>query len=126
MGDHTDVKDRALAAIEVAIAAHQAARDKIAQVIAMKDLNGQDARREEARRAALDVKISDLEDERAEYRAAVSVVRAPTPDEIAAVRSSIQQIRDLAVADAALQAGLDLLGTVLQASIDLTNKNSKA
>jgi len=126
MVDQTDVKDRALAAIEVALTAHQAVRDKIAQVIAMKDVNGQDTRREEARRAALDVKIGNLEDERAEYRAAAAVVQAPTVDEIAAVRSRIKEIRELAVADAALQTGLDLTGAVLKASIDLTNKNAKA
>ncbi len=126
MGDQDDLKNRALAAIEVAIATHAAARDKIAQVIAMKDVNGQDTRREEARRAALDVKIDNLEDERAEYRAAAEVVKAPTVDEIAAVRSRIDEIRKLAVADAALEAGLDLVGTVLQASVDLKSKNSKA
>jgi hypothetical protein len=126
MGDQTDVKDRALAAIDVALEAHQAARDKIAQVIAMKDVNGQDASREEARRAALDATISHLEEVRTEYRAAGVVVGAPTVEEIAAVRSRINEIRQQAVADAALQAGLDFVGSVLQASIDLKNKNSKA
>jgi hypothetical protein len=124
MGEQTDVKDRALAAIAAALAAHTAARNKITQVIFMKGVNGQDARREEARRADLDVTIGNLENERAEYRAATSVVHAPTVAEIAAMRSRIQEIRDLAVSDAALQAGLGLLGTVLKASIDLKNQNS--
>jgi hypothetical protein len=123
MGNQS-VKDRALLAIEAAIEAHEAARDKIAQVIFMKGIDGEDAGREEARRAALDVKIGNLEEELADLRAAASVVEAPTPEEIAAVRSRIKEIRDLAVSDAALQAGLGLVGTVLQASIDLKNRNS--
>ena len=126
MGDQGDAKDRAIAAIETAIAAHTAARDKIAEVIALKDLNGQDARREEAERAALDVKIGNLEDELPEYRAAASVVQAPTQQEIANVRSRIQEIRDLAVADAAQRAGLALIGNILQAATDLKNRNARA
>ena len=125
MAERADVKDRALAAIDAALAAHMAARDKITQVIFMKGVDGEDARREEARRADLDVTIGNLEDERAEFRAASSVVRAPTVEEIASVRSRIKEIRDLAVADAALQAGVGLVGTVLKASIDLKNKNAK-
>jgi hypothetical protein len=125
MAERADVKNRALAAIDAALAAHMAARDKITQVIFMRGVDGEDARREEARRADLDVTIGNLADERAEFRAASSVVRAPTVEEIASVRSRIKEIRDLAVADAALQAGAGLVGTVLKASIDLKNKNAK-
>src|SRR6186997_1348890 len=98
MAERANVKDRALAAIDAALAAHMAARDKITQVIFMKGVDGRDSRREEARRADLDVTIGNLEDERAEYRAASTVVRAPTVDQIASVRSRIKEIRDQAVA----------------------------
>jgi hypothetical protein len=125
MAERANVKDRALAAIDAALAAHMAARDKITQVIFMKGVDGRDSRREEARRADLDVTIGNLEDERAEYRAASTVVRAPTVDQIASVRSRIKEIRDQAVADAALQAGVGLVSTVLKASIDLKNQNAK-
>ena len=126
MPDQGNVKDRAVAAIEAAIAAHSAARDKIVQVIVLKDLNRQDTRREEAQRAALDVKIGNLEEELAEYRAAAVVIGAPTVDEIAAVRARIKEIRDLAVADAALQTGTQTITAVLKEAVDLKDQNRKA
>jgi hypothetical protein len=121
-----DLRARAVSAIRTAIDAHSAARDKIGQVIAVKDLNGEDASREEAERGALDVTIGNLEDEEAEYKAAQSVVSAPTQQEIGDVRVRIQEIRDIAVADAAQQAGKNLIVTILRASLDLRSKNAKA
>ena len=119
-------KARAIAALDEAIEAHTAAREKLVAVIALKDLNRQDTRVEEAERAALDVTIGNLENERAEYRAAAVVVSAPSRDEISTVRDRIKEIRDLAVADAARQAGQDLIRDVLRTALDLRAQNAKA
>ncbi len=126
MTDSDDLRGRTVLAINTAIDAHSAARDKIAQVIALKDRNGEDASEEEAERAALDATISDLEDEKAEYEAAGLVVRAPTRQEIDDVQARIKEIRDMAVTEAAQQAGKDLILSILRASLDVRSKNAKA
>ncbi len=126
MTNADDLRGRAVLAIKTAIDAHRAARDKVTQVIAVKDLNGEDAKKEEAERAALDVKIGNLEEEEADYEAAESLVSAPTQQEIDDVRTRIQEIRDMAVIDAAEQAGKNLILTILKASLGMLSKNQKA
>lgn len=125
MANGGDVKTRAVAAIGTAIDTHNAARSKTNQVIAMKDFNGEDTSEEQAERARLDVEIGNLEDEKAEYQAAATVIRAPTQQEISAVQARVREIRDLAVAEAALQAGKEFIVAILQESIQLKNKNAK-
>ncbi len=126
MTDADDLRGRAVSAIKTAIDTHSAARDKIGQVIVLKDLNGEDASKEEAERGALDVTIGNLEEEKAEYEAAQLVVSAPTQQEIDDVRARIQEIRDMAVTEAAQQAGKDLILTILRAALDIRSKNGKA
>ena len=121
-----DANNRAVAALDAAIAAHEAARDKVDEIIALKDLSGADTSAERARRAALEVTIGNLRDERAEYRAAASVVSAPTPAEIAAVRARIQEIQALAASDAARQEGQNAIQGLLHAALNLKNQNAKA
>ena len=126
MGGQGDTKLRALEALDAAIEAHEAARAKVLAVIARRRLEGEDAQGEEAERAALDVTIGNLEDERAEYRAAVVVVTAPTTAEIDEVLGSVERIRQLAVADAAAKTGRDTIREILTAALDLKNQNAKA
>ena len=120
-----DLRSRALDSIKTALDAHKSARDKVLAVIALKDLNGKDTSSEAARRADLDVKIGNLEDEETEYKAAQTVVTAPTRAEITAGQADIQEIKKMAVADAALDVGLSTITDILRKSLELKNKNSK-
>ena len=120
-----DIRLRAVAALDTAIESCAAARERIAAVITRKRLEREDTLEEEAQRADLDATIGDLEIERAEYRAAAVVVRAPTSAEIAAVRAQINRIRALAVDAAAARAGRDVMRDVLRAAINLKSQNAK-
>jgi hypothetical protein len=118
-----DVRQRALDALETAIVAHEEARKKVAFRITRKHLNGEDTSEDAEERADLDVTLGNLETERTEYRAAVSVTSAPTPAEIAAVRSDVEKIGRMTVEEAALESGRQTIAGILRSSLDLTGKN---
>lgn len=88
---------------------HQEAWLKLGKVIARKNAEGRSANKENSLRARANRRITDCNQRLIELEAATAVVAAPTPEEVHRVRQLIGTVRNLAVVDAMLTAGLKLI-----------------
>jgi hypothetical protein len=115
----------AIAAVEASIAILEALRSKTEEVIAFKLAKRRSVEKERDQRANLNRRIADARTFLIEVRAAKVDVTPPTPEEIADAQSVLQRIKALAVEDAVVGAGLELIrqGLVtaknLQESVDV-------
>jgi hypothetical protein len=99
----------AVAAVEASLAILEALRSKVEEVIAFKLAKRRSVEKERAQRATLNRQIANARDFLLEVKATGVVVTAPTPAEIAEAQAILRRIRELAVEDAILTAGLDLI-----------------
>ena len=98
MSDST--KNRALEAIDAAIAANRAIRAKLEEAIAERLWKRRSVDKERADKASVISRLARLRRRRLEIEAAAVVVSAPTVAEIKEVRRLVKEINDLALADA--------------------------
>ncbi len=115
-------KDDAIEAMQTAIDIYKASRDKLEQVIAQKEFDGEEIKKETNEIATLSRKIGHFQDVLNEGKAAFTFVSAPNREEIEEVARHIRKIRDLAVQDAALSAGFKIITDALASANDLQGK----
>ena len=106
--------DNAIKALEAEIKFNESAIDKLDEVIAHKKFDREDVDKERNEKAKISQKLTDLEELLADIKAAAVVVTAPTEDEIADASKAIATIRDMAVKDAAMAAGLTTIKDILR------------
>ncbi len=99
----------AVAAMEASLAILEALRSKTEEVIAFKLAKRRSVEKERAQRATLNRQIANARDLFLEVKAAQVVVTAPAPAEIAEAQALLRRIKELAVEDAILAAGLEVI-----------------
>jgi hypothetical protein len=99
----------AVAAVEASLAILEALRSKTEEVIAFKLANRRSVAKDRAERATLNRQIANARDFLLEVKAASVVVTAPTPEEIAETQAVLRRIRELAVEDAIVAGGIELI-----------------
>jgi hypothetical protein len=121
MSNRSAELNRAVQAVEVALAVHEATWKKLGQVIARKKLTGRRTTKEMRLRTRASRNIFRYESLLAELKAASSVVSAPTVAEITEGRQLLQKVKNITVADAAVRPGLDVLVAALGKTRDLAS-----
>jgi hypothetical protein len=114
-----NTKRNALDAIDTASAVYEAAWSKLGKGIALRRVLGGSIKKAVARRASVSQKITFYNRLEAEIEAADIVVSAPTVAQIREVRKLVATVKQVAVADATLRAGLDVIGDALSDAASL-------
>lgn len=111
-----DPKQNALDGISAALQVHEQAWCKLGRVVALLRVIGGDLADANRLRARASQRVTFYNRLRLEVQAASTVVSAPTLEQIQATRKLIQRVENVAVADAATRAGLDLISDALAES----------
>ena len=122
MAEETNLNTQAIDAVRATLSVHQEAESKLGDIIARKNLLGQPIDRENRLRASASRQISHYNRRLAELEAAAVVTSAPTVEEVQEVQGFIAAVKNLAVADAMVDAGFAVIREAMSRSSEVASK----
>lgn len=109
-------KRNALDAVEATRDTHQAAWEKLGKVIAKKKFLGKDFRQDLRLKTRVSRKIGGYNSRLLELQAATKVIEAPSVAEIRKVQKMLKSVKNIAIKDAMLKAGIKKIRDSLASS----------
>ncbi len=115
-------KKNAMDALEATRDTHQAAWEKMGKVIAKKKFLGKDFKQDSRLRARIARKIGTYNSRLLEIKAASTVIKAPSVAEVKKVRNLLKSVKNIAIKDAMLKAGVKKIKDALASSAKIAGK----